>query len=139
MPSFEHIFANFALHVNLNAEEQKYIQSALQHKTLAKNKKLLQAGEICRNIYFVDNGCLRVFNRDRDGLEHNVLFCTENWCAADMNSFSGQVPAYYNIDALETTELFYFTYQALEQLYIDVPKMERFFRILAQNGFSLYQ
>ncbi len=100
---------------------------------------LLATGEICRNLYFVDEGCLRVFNRDKEGLEHVVLFCTENWWAADMTSFSGQVPAYYNISALEDTALFYFSYPALEQLYADVPKMERFFRILAQNGFSLYQ
>lgn len=139
MPAFEHLLANFALHVNLDVAEQTYIKSVLQHRTLEKNKMLLETGGICRNLYFVDQGCLRVFNRDKEGLEHNVLFCPENWWAADMPSFSGQVPAYYSIGALETTELFYFSYQSLEQLYIDVPKMERFFRILAQNGFSLYQ
>lgn len=139
MPVFERILANFALHVKLDAVEQTYITSVLQHQRVEKNKMLLEAGETCRNVYFVDKGCLRVFNRDKDGLEHNVLFCPENWWAADMTSFSGQVPAYYNIAALETTELFYFSYQALEQVYIAVPKMERFFRILAQNGFSLYQ
>jgi CRP/FNR family transcriptional regulator len=139
VPVFEHILANFALHVNLDVAEQRYITSVLQHQTLEKNKLLLDTGDTCRNIYFVNKGCLRVFNRAREGLEHNVLFCPENWWAADMTSFSGQVPAYYSISALESTELFYFRYQALEQLYIEVPKMERFFRILAQNGFSLYQ
>ena len=139
MPFFEHILANFALHVNLDASERTHITSVLKHKILEKNKTLLETGEICRNLYFVDKGCLRVFTRDKDGLEHNVLFCPENWWAADMTSFSGQVPAYYSIAALETTELFYFSYQSLEQLYIDMPKLERFFRILAQNGFSLYQ
>lgn len=139
MSCFEHIFANFALHVNLDAKEQTYIMSVLQHQTLDRNKIILQTGETCRNIYFVDSGCLRVFNRDKDGLEHNVLFCPENWWATDMTSFSAQVPAYYCIAALETTEIYYFSYQALEKLYIEVPKMERFFRILAQNGFSLYQ
>ncbi|MCX2484609.1 Crp/Fnr family transcriptional regulator [Pedobacter sp. MR2016-24] len=139
MPVFENILANFALHVNLDAAEQACIKSVLQHQRLKKNEILLETGATCRNIYFVDKGCLRVYNRDREGSEHNVLFCPENWWAADMTSFSGQVPAYYNIAALETTELFYFSYQSLEQLYIDVPKMERFFRILAQNGFSLYQ
>ena len=139
MPVFKNILANFALHVNLDAAEQACIKSVLQHQRLKKNEILLETGTTCRNIYFVDKGCLRVYNRDREGSEHNVLFCPENWWAADMTSFSGQVPAYYNIATLETTELFYFSYQSLEQLYIDVPKMERFFRILAQNGFSLYQ
>lgn len=139
MPVFEHILANFALHVDLDAAEQKHITSVLQHQTLQKNKMLLETGETCRNLYFVDRGCLRVFNLDKDGSEHNVLFCPENWWAADMSSFSGQMPAYYSIAALETTELYYFSYQSLERLYVDMPKMERFFRILAQNGFSLYQ
>ena len=139
MPFFEHILANFALHVNLDASERTHLTSVLKHKVLEKNKMLLETGETCRNLYFVDKGCLRVFNRDKEGLEHNVLFCPENWWATDITSFSGQVPAYYSIAALETTELFYFSYQSLEQLYIDMPKLERFFRILAQNGFSLYQ
>ena len=139
MPFFEQILANFALHVNLDASERTHITSVLKNRILEKNKMLLETGETCRNLYFVDKGCLRVFNRDKEGLEHNVLFCPENWWATDMTSFSGQVPAYYSIAALETTEVFYFSYQSLEQLYIDMPKMERFFRILAQNGFSLYQ
>jgi len=139
MPFFEQILANFALHVNLDASERTHITSVLKNRILEKNKMLLETGETCRNLYFVDKGCLRVFNRDKEGLEHNVLFCPENWWATDMTSFSGQVPAYYSIAALETTEVFYFSYQSLEQLYIDIPKMERFFRILAQNGFSLYQ
>ncbi|RZM08548.1 MAG: Crp/Fnr family transcriptional regulator [Pedobacter sp.] len=139
MPGFDQILANFALHVKLDDAEQTHIKSVLQHQTLQKNRTLLETGGICRNIYFVDKGCLRVFTLDKEGLAHNVLFCPENWWAADMTSFSGQVPAYYSIATLETTELFYLSYQDLEQLYIDIPKMERFFRILAQNGFSLYQ
>ncbi|RBQ08934.1 Crp/Fnr family transcriptional regulator [Pedobacter miscanthi] len=139
MPVFDRLFENFAMHVDLNAAEQTHIKSVLQHQKLERNKMLLEAGEICRNFYFIDKGCLRVFNRDKEGAEHNVLFCPENWWATDISSFADQQPAYYNIATLESTELFYFTHHALQQLYIDVPKMERFFRILAQNGFSLYQ
>ncbi|WP_443947106.1 Crp/Fnr family transcriptional regulator [Pedobacter sp. AW1-32] len=139
MHEFDRILANFALHISLDAAEQTLITAVLQHKILRKNEILLQTGETCRNIYFVDKGCLRVFNRDKDGLEHNVLFCPEKWWACDMTSFSGQVPAYYCISSLETTELLYISYQNLEKMYTQIPKLERFFRILAQNGFSLYQ
>jgi len=139
MTIFDRLLENFALHIKLDALEQQQITSAVQTRCLHKDELLLKTGEICRNLYFVDSGCLRVYNRDKNGSEHNVLFCPENWWAADMASFSGQLPAYYNIAALEATELLYFSYQSLEQLYIEVPKLERFFRILAQNGFSLYQ
>lgn len=136
---FEHILANLALHITLNAAEQALLLAALQHKTVKKNGSLLAPGEVCRNIYYVNQGCLRIFNRDKNGDEHNIMFCPENWWGCDMTSFSGQSPAFYNIQALENTEVFYFSYQALDQLYIAVPKLERFFRILVQNGFSLYQ
>src|ERR1700761_4550972 len=127
---FDHILANFALHVTLDAAEQAHVTAALQHKTVAKNEVLLEPGKICRNIYFVDKGCLRIFNTDKDGLEHNILFYPENWWAVDLASFSTQSPAFYSISALEATEVFYLSYQTLEQLYIDVPKLERLFRLL---------
>ena len=136
---FERILANFATHITLNPSETVHVTAMLQHKSVAKNSSLLEPGKICRNIYFVDKGCLRIFNRDKNGAEHNIMFCPENWWGADMASFSGQSPAFYSIDALEDTEVLYFSYQALEQLYIEVPKLERFFRILVQNGFAFYQ
>ncbi len=136
---FDFILANFALHITLNATEQAHVTAALQHKTVAKNEVLLEPGKICRNIYFVNKGCLRIFNTDKEGLEHNILFQPENWWAVDLASFSGQSPAFYSISALEPTEVLYLSYQALELLYINVPKLERFFRILTQNGFSFFQ
>ncbi|OOQ61427.1 Crp/Fnr family transcriptional regulator [Mucilaginibacter pedocola] len=136
---FHYILANFAIHVQLNDAETARLVSVLQHHVVEKNDSLLQPGSVCRHVWFVNKGCLRVFNRDKDGEEHNVLFCPENWWASDMASFSNHAPAYYGISALETTEVFAITYQALEQLYVDVPKLERFFRILSQNGLSLFQ
>lgn len=135
----ESILANFAMHIHLDAEETEQIKSQLQHQLIRKKTVLLSSGAVCRNIYFVNKGCLRVFNLDNSGLEHNILFCPEGWWAADMGSFSEQSPAFYTISALEDTEVFYFSYSVLEELYIRIPKLERFFRILTQNGFTLYQ
>ncbi len=136
---YELILANFAMHIVLDAAEAEHIKTKLQHKTIKKNTILLDAGETCKNIYFVNKGCLRTFNTDEQGEEHNILFCPENWWAVDIASFSNQRPAFYSISALEDTEVFYFSYNVLEELYLAVPKLERFFRILTQNGFNLYQ
>ena len=133
------ILANFAMHIALNAVETEDIRSRLQYKVLKKNTVLLNAGEICRSIYFVNKGCLRIYHTDKKGLEHNLSFCPENWWAVDISSFSDQKPAFHAISALEDTEVFYLSHVTLEQLYLDIPKFERFFRILTQNGFNLYQ
>ncbi len=136
---YDLILANFAMHISLDAVETAHVLSQLQHKMVKKNATLLSSGEICKAIYFVNKGCLRIFNIDKEGEEHIISFCPENWWAVDISSFSGQIPAFYTISALEDTEVFYLSYTALEQLYLQVPKFERFFRILTQNGFNLYQ
>jgi CRP-like cAMP-binding protein len=136
---YQLILGNFALHIQLDAAETELVTARLQRKTLKKKTVLLHTGAVCRNIYFVNKGCLRLFNTDSEGLEHNILFCPANWWAVDIASFSGQTPAFYTIGALEDTEVFYLSYTALEELYIQVPKLERFFRILIQNGFYFYQ
>lgn len=136
---FDLIMANFAMHISLDEEEIAYVQSILQHKVYSKNTPLLAAGEVSRSIYFVNKGCLRIYHTDNKGIEHNILFYPENWWAVDLASFSGQSAAFYSIDALEETEVWYLNHAVLEELYIKIPKFERFFRILTQNGFSLYQ
>jgi CRP-like cAMP-binding protein len=136
---YDYILSNVAMHILLDEAEKAYFKAVLQRKTVKKNTVLLAAGEVSRSIYFVDQGCLRMFYRDRDGKEHNVSFCPEFWWSVDMASFANQSPAFYSISALENTDVFYLSFQALEELYIKVPKFERFFRILTQNGFNLYQ
>ena len=56
-----------------------------------------------------------------------------------MYSFLTQQPARYTIDALEDTELLCLERSALEELYVKVPKFERFFRLLLQNAFVALQ
>lgn len=136
---YQLFFTNLAMHITLDAAETELIKARLQHKVVKKKTELLSAGAVCRNIYFVTKGCLRTFNTDDEGLEHNIMFCPENWWAVDIASFAAQKPSYYTIGALEDTEVLYFSYTVLEELYIQIPKLERFFRILTQNGFYLYQ
>lgn len=133
------ILSNFAMHISLSDEEMGLIMSKLEHITVKKNEVLFNSGEVCRNMYFVNKGCLRIYNTDTEGDQHNILFCPENWWCVDITSFSGQTPAFYTIQTLENSEVFSLSYTILEQLYLEVPKLERFFRILTQNGFNLYQ
>ncbi|HEY1202553.1 MAG TPA: Crp/Fnr family transcriptional regulator [Niastella sp.] len=136
---YELILSNFAKHISLTAPETEYVTSLLDHQVIKKNTFVLKSGDICRNFYFVTKGCLRMFNTDEKGREHVVTFAPENWWAVELSSFYSHGPAFYSIAALEDTEVFYLTQQALETLYEQVPKFERFFRIFLQNGIVLYQ
>ncbi len=133
------ILSNFAMHVTLSSDEQEKVLSLLQQKVVAKRTFLLQAGGIDRHIYFVNRGCLRMFYTGNEGLEHNICFYPENWWACDIVSFFKEKPAVNTIQALEDSEVYYMSLSRLEELFLEIPKFERFFRILTQNGFDLYQ
>ena len=127
------------MHISLDIEEQNKITSFINQQNINNKTVLLEAGEKCRSLYFVNQGCLRIYFTDSDGEEHNVSFSPENWWATDIASFSTNKPAQFSIGAIEDTELFSIEFHTLEKLYTQIPKLERFFRILTQNGFSIHQ
>ncbi|RYF97063.1 MAG: Crp/Fnr family transcriptional regulator [Chitinophagaceae bacterium] len=135
----ELILSNFAMHITLAPHEEEHALSMLETKQVKNRGYLLRPGEINRHIYFVTKGCLRMFYVDADGAEHNISFSPENWWAVDIVSFFKQKPAINFIQALEDTELACFSLTKLEELFSMVPKFERFFRILTQNGTEIYQ
>ena len=136
---FDLIKSNFAKHINLTQAETDYTLSLFGNRMVKKRSVLLSAGEVCRVVYFVNKGCLRLFQVDSEGNDHVISFMPEDWWAVDIESFYKHSPAAYYIDALEDTEVLFLSYEKQALLYQHVPKFERFFRILTQNGFILYQ
>ena len=132
---YDLILKNIGRHIQLTPEEISRFTSVLKPRTLRKRQYLLQAGDISRNECFVTKGCLRTYLVDDKGQEHNVQFAIEDWWIGDMYSFLTGHPALYNIEALEDSEMLLIEQKQLEQLYIEIPKFDRFFRILLQNAF----
>lgn len=133
------ILKNFAWHIALTPEEQVQALALFRQRRVSRRSFLLQPGEIEKDIYFVQQGCLRMFYADQEGLEHNICFYPENWWACDLVSFFKEKVSLNSIQALEDTALYSVSRTRLEDLFREIPKFERFFRILTQNGFELYQ
>ncbi len=136
---YDLILKNLSRFITLTSDEEQYFTSLLKLKKLKKKQYLFQEGDTVRYDYFVNKGCLRTYTIDEKGQEHVVQFSIEDWWTGDMYSFLTQTPARYNIDAIEDTELLCLERNALEELYIKVPKFERFFRLLLQNAFVALQ
>ena len=136
---YDLILKNISRFITLTPEEEQYFTSLLKLKKIKKKGYLLQEGDISRHQYFVNKGCLRTYTIDEKGLEHIIQFAIEDWWNGDMFSFLTQTPARFTIDALEDSELLCLEKNALEELYIKIPKFERFFRHLLQNAFIALQ
>lgn len=131
---FELILQSISKHISLSEEEQALFTAMLQPRKLKRRQVLLQEGSICRHSAFVVEGCLRGFTVDKNGYEHVLNFAPPGWWMADMYSLITQKPGALNIEALEPSEVLLLSKQDQEMLYQQVPKFERFFRILIENA-----
>jgi CRP-like cAMP-binding protein len=119
----------------LTAEESETLQSLFSYKRFRKNQYILQQGDIARYETFVVKGLTRTYEVNDKGQEHVLFFGPEDWWVGDLYSFLSNNPSQYNVDCLEETEVLQISKKNLEALYIKVPKINQYFRILFQNAF----
>lgn len=136
---FDLLLQNIARHIRLEPEEMRFFVALPHVRHLKKKEFLLRAGEVCRYEVFVLEGCLRNYYLDDKGDEHILQFSVEDWWTSDLYSFLTQTPATQFIDTLEDSVVALFDKEDLERLYREVPKFERFFRIMLQNAFIAQQ
>ena len=80
-----------------------------------------------------------MYDIDEKGFEKNTLFAKEEWWVSDLYSFHSQKPGIYFLQALEETEVFQLSKHNFENILREIPKLERFFRILHLNAFIAQQ
>jgi CRP-like cAMP-binding protein len=128
------ILKNVAKHIHLTSGEQEVFTSMLKEKEIKRKAFYLKENEICPDSVFVCRGCLRSYTVDTEGFEHVLQFAPPDWWIADMYSLISQKPGTLNIDALEDSVVLLLSRKEQEQLFIQVPSFERFFRILTEKS-----
>lgn len=126
-------------YVQLSPSEAETILGLVKVRSYLKGQYVVQAGVVSQETSFVNKGCLKAFRVDENGKEHVVAFAVENWWTGDLGSFIAQSPADYNVQCLEDCELVQFHFNVMEQIYSEVPVMERFFRLLFQRAYVVAQ
>ena len=121
--------------VQLTPAEEDIFLSKVHHRTYLKGQFVLQAGDVARHTHFVLKGCVKTYYLDSNGHEHIVNFGIENWWVGDLGSYISQTPAEYNVKCLENTELVQVPHDSLEFLYAEIPRLERFFRIIVERAY----
>jgi len=136
---YELFFKSLNEKIALTSEEEEIIKSYLTPKKLRKKQYLLQAGDVCKTIAFVEKGTLRAYSTDEKGNEHIIQFALEGWTIADLYSFMTGEPAMYHIDALEDTELVLISKAAQEEILKRVPKYETYTRMQLTGAYMAMQ
>lgn len=129
------VLKNIAKHISLDENEATCFLSILKEKKYPKRSIILKEGEICKTINFVQSGTLRAFYRDPAGKESTIMFAISDWWITDMACFINQQPAMLNIETIEDSVILHLQKEDLDNLYLKIPKFERFFRIIMQNAY----
>ncbi|TCJ12667.1 Crp/Fnr family transcriptional regulator [Flaviaesturariibacter flavus] len=136
---YELFFQKFNEKVGLSKEEEALIKQHLTPKKLRKKQYLLQEGDVCKYVAFVEKGALKAYVVAEAGTESIVQFALEGWIISDLYSFLTGEPATYNIDALEDTELVLISKAAHEKLLQILPKYETYIRIQITGAYIALQ
>ena len=123
---YERYFQHFNEKVPLTEDEQEFIKNYLTVKKLRKRQYLLQEGDVCKCVAFVEKGALRLYRVNEDGSEHIVAFALEGFFITDLYSFLTNETSTYNIDAIEDSELVLITRSASDELRKLSPKYQEF-------------
>lgn len=117
-------------------EEKGIIENLFKEKIVPRKTFLLRAGESAHFSAFVVEGCLRSYAIDKNGYEHILQFAPENWWISDMYSAVKHTPSELNIDALLDTKVLILQRSCQLSLFDQIPKLERYFRILTENALA---
>ncbi len=133
------ILDNISKIVSLSETEKQLFLSKTETRQYKAKTILHHAGEICRHSYFVNSGLLRSFNINDNIVEHVLHFACEGWWIGDMYSLLSQKPGNLFIEVMEDAEVVLLAKEDQEALYFEIPKLERFFRILTENSLVAHQ
>ena len=133
------ILQNISKHISLTSDEEKLFLSKIEFKSYKSKTILLSPGEIANSTYFVNSGILRSFTINDNIIEHVLHFACEGWWIGDMYSYISQKPGHLFIEVLEDADVAIITKENQQELFVQIPKLERFFRILAENSLVSHQ
>ncbi|MCK0192719.1 Crp/Fnr family transcriptional regulator [Arenibacter sp. F20364] len=126
-------------YINLTVDEETILISKIILRNYLKDQYIVQQGDICKSVNFIISGCTKTFYMDLESQEHIVMFSIEDWWTSDLGSFITQTPADFNVQCIENTQLIQFTFDNLEELYTEIPKLERLFRKIVERAFVASQ
>jgi len=130
---------NFNNHISLTLDEIDLINTCFKKSKIKKNEFLLKEGAVFKRATFILNGCLIMYFHDDNGKKHITQIAQSGNWVGDISSFLSGKPSAFYVESLEDCELLIIPKEHLEELYLKVPKLERYFRILIQNAYVSVQ
>lgn len=125
--------------VETNDIDYQLILSYFSLQKFRKRQFVIQENQNVEYVYFVKKGLLKSSFIDDLGKEHILQFASENWWISDFAAFYKQEKSTLSVECIEDSELLGITFENLDKLCNEIPKMERFFRLKSNYGYVALQ
>jgi len=117
--------------VNVTDEEWRQHEVVLRRRNLKKGEWIIQQGQICQHVSFINYGSFRIYNMVK-GEEVTSDFRFEGNYITDYRSFLTQKPSTEYIIALEDSEVMELHHNDMQVLYEKVPSWQKYGRLIAE-------
>lgn len=117
-------------------KELDKISNCFKPKSIKKNTILLSAGEVCKEFYYVQKGCLRTYFITRQGNEKTRFVTLDCSIGTALTSFISQKPSFEFVDVLEDTELFAINHKDFYKLNSELNHWKDFYQRILEMAYS---
>jgi CRP-like cAMP-binding protein len=120
----------------ISTEKVKLIIAKYEELKLEKSTLLLKENKICKEAYFLENGCIRSFIYNNDGQEVTTNIYTAPCYVFDFLSFFKQQPSKENFQTLTDCALWTMNYEDLQICFHTIPEFREFGRMMLVTNYS---
>ena len=125
-------------YAQLSDSEIELLKNSVEKRVYKKGETIFEEGNISEEIYFLTSGCVRLFYWV-EGTDRTAFFYTEGLFFVAGESFTFNVPAIENFQAIEESEIYIFKKDKIELLLEKISKFEIIARIATENELITYQ
>ena len=134
-PAHQAVLQQLQRFLPLKPADQAAFCACLKPLSVKRKTLLIREGEVCRQAYFIHEGCLRYYYTTPEGEERTGQFFFEGDWYGDFYSFTTGAPADEYIQTLEDCQLLTLDRFALLDLFDRHPVFERWGRLMAEQAF----
>ncbi len=128
------IFSFFESIYQISDEAENVLHEIMNVKAYHKNEIIQEIGSRCKTVYFVKDGCARIFYY-KDGNDITEHFSFENELIVRAESLFTGKPTSKGIQAIDKSTVLSIDSESLFKLYNQHHDIERLFRLLIEKEY----
>ena len=111
------------------------IFSFFKFEKVKRNERLIEFGNICKHIFFINSGCSKIYGLDKKGNEITSKFSFEDHIITTLTSFIDQKPSRDCLIAIENSEILKIDRATFFKLIDKYPALKDFYKNLLEFAF----